>query len=214
MQRKKVIVIGGSGHAKVVIDTLQAMNIYEITGFTSPIFEEQTLCGAAYLGNDHVIPTLNEQGITGFIVAIGDNTLREKLFIKCVKLGMTPINAISPSSYISPHAVIGAGVLIAPGATINAGTVVKDNVIINTLAGIDHDCIISSHVHIAPGATLTGNVKVDVGAMVGAKSTVIPKINIGEWSTVGAGATVIENVVSYSTVVGVPAKKIKQKDDI
>ncbi|KAA8996591.1 acetyltransferase [Paenibacillus spiritus] len=211
---QKVVVIGGGGHAKVVIDSLQNMNVYEIVGFTSAFGDQESLCGVKNIGDDTVIQTLVGQEVTGFIIAIGSNELRKKLFNKCLSSGLHPINAIHPTATISPYASIGKGVMVAASAVINPYAIISDNAIINTNASVDHDCIIDSHVHIAPGVTLTGSVRVKEGAFLGAKCTVVPQKSIGEWAKVGAGATVLQDVAPYSTVVGTPAKIIKQKDDI
>ncbi|CAM2938886.1 acetyltransferase [Paenibacillus sediminis] len=208
MHRNKVVIIGGGGHAKVVIDVIQSADTYELVGFTSHSDQESNLSGIPYLGDDSILPTLLEEGVQYFFVATGNNRLRKKLFYQLIELGFTPINAISPFARISPFAKLGRGIVVMPGAVINAYAVIEDNVIINTLSGIDHDCLIKPHAHIAPGASLAGCVNVGEGAFVGMKSSVIPEISIGEWSVVGAGAAVISDVPSYVTVVGVPAKKI------
>lgn len=214
MTRRKVLIVGGGGHAKVVIDILQEYSdIYEVIGFTSQSHNQDNLCGVPHLGDDSVISQLRD-GVECFIVALGNNVLRKKLFYSIVKLGLTPINAISRAAYVSPYAHVGKGVVISAGAVVNACAVIQDNVIINTLAGVDHDCIVNSHAHIAPGASLAGGVRVGEGAFIGMKSSVIPDKIIGEWSTVGAGSAVVTDIPPFVTAVGVPAKKIiKQKDE-
>jgi UDP-perosamine 4-acetyltransferase len=82
------------------------------------------------------------------------------------------------------------------------------NCIVNTGAIIDHDCVIGDHVHLAPGTKLAGNVSVEEGAFLGIGATVVPEINIGKFSRVGAGAVVINDISPFTTVVGVPAKAL------
>jgi len=205
---EKVIVIGGGGHAKVIIDIIQSMGKFEIVGFTDNDTTRTHMCNVPYLGDDTILPDLFKQGVSCFCIGIGDNKIRKKLFDKTISIGLVPINAISTSAYVSPYAKLGRGIVIMPGAVVNSCAIVEDNVIINTLSGVDHDCIISSHSHIAPGASITGNVLVGEGAFVGSGSKVIPDIQIGEWSIVGAGAVVLSNVPANITVAGVPAKKI------
>ncbi|WP_159101807.1 acetyltransferase [Paenibacillus popilliae] len=205
---QKVIIIGGGGHAKVVIDVFNDAGRYEIFGFTSPSSDCDSLCGASYLGSDDKLISLLQEGVQHFCIALGDNLIRRKLFNKLVRLGFTPVSAISSAAYVSPYAQIGRGTVVMPGATINAYAVIGDNVIINTRAGIDHDCRVDSHVHIAPGVSLAGSVYVNEGAFLGIGCNVIPNIHIGEWSVIGAGATVISNISSKVTAVGVPAKII------
>ncbi|MNW44198.1 putative acetyltransferase EpsM [compost metagenome] len=207
----KVVVIGGGGHAKVVIDILQSADTYEIVGFTDNSDQQSCLCGVPYLGNDTVLPELLNKGVSSFIVGLGDNKIRKILFEKIRTAGFMPVNAISPFAHISPHAKIGQGVAVMAGAVVNPCVIIKDNVIVNTLSGIDHDCVIESHAHIAPGTSLTGCVSVGEGAFVGAGSKIVPGIKIGEWSIIGAGAVVISDILPEITVAGVPAHKIFAK---
>ncbi|WP_138227199.1 acetyltransferase [Paenibacillus algicola] len=208
MAREKVVVVGGGGHAKVVIDILQEnAEFHEILGFTSLDFKGESLLGVPYLGDDSMMTTLRD--VDSFIVAIGDNSLRKKIYQSLSKVGLRPINVISKKAYVSPHASLGQGVVICPGSVINPSAVLHDNVIVNTLAGVDHDCVLNSHCHVGPGASLAGGVVVGEGAFVGMKSSILPERLIGEWSVLGAGAVVIKDINPYTTAVGVPAKKIK-----
>ncbi|WP_456288557.1 acetyltransferase [Paenibacillus sp. AK002] len=210
---KKVLVVGGGGHAKIVIDILQGYDeCYEIVGFTSQTSDIDNILGVPYLGDDSIISKLH--GVNCFIVAVGNNKIRKSIYKRLIQLGLEPINAISKSSYVSPNAHIGKGIVVVAGAVINPCSTIHDNVIINTLTGIDHDCVVGAHAHIAPGASLAGGVRVGEGAFIGMKASVVPEKTIGEWSIIGSGAVVVSDIPSAVTVVGVPAKKIlKQKDE-
>ena len=95
-------------------------------------------------------------------------------------------------------------------AAINTGSIIGPNVIVNTGATIDHHTRIDAHAHIAPGVHLGGAVIVEEGALLGIGSSVIPNCTIGAWSTVGAGAVVLDDVPPHTTVVGVPAKPLQK----
>lgn len=207
MQKKKVVIVGSGGHAKVVIDTFKSENKYEIVGFTAGTEVQTDLCGIPCLGDDSKLTDLLNKGVTGFCVALGDNRLRKKVYLDMINKGFTPVNAISQFSYISPYAELGVGIVVVAGAVVNPYAVVENNVIVNTRAGIDHDCRIGSHAHIAPGASLAGSVSIGEGSFIGAGSNVIPGMNVGEWAIVGAGSTVISDIPANAKVVGVPAKK-------
>lgn len=213
MNRPKVVIIGGGGHAKVVIDVFQSAGIYEIAGYTAHTEHGNNLCGVPFLGDDSVLPDLLNNGVQYFFVAMGNNQIRKKLFLELLEMGFIPVNAISPLAYISPHANMGVGVVAMAGVIVNSCAVIGDNVILNTRSGVDHDCAIESHAHIAPSVSLAGCVNVGEGSFVGVGSSVIPEVNIGEWSIVGAGSVVISDVPSNVTVVGVPANKIIKRDE-
>ena len=91
------------------------------------------------------------------------------------------------------------------GAVIGAYARLGKGVIVNTSASVDHDCVVEDFAHLAPGTHLAGNVTVGSGAFLGVGVSVVPHRRIGEWSTVGAGATVIRDVPEASTAVGTPA---------
>jgi acetyltransferase EpsM len=104
-------------------------------------------------------------------------------------------------------------ILILEGVVINTGTSIGKHCIINTSSSLDHHNKISDFVHIAPGTHTGGNVEIDEGAFLGIGTSVIPGIKIGKWSIIGAGSVVIEDVPDYATVVGVPGRVIKRRQE-
>jgi UDP-perosamine 4-acetyltransferase len=210
--KPKVVIVGASGHAKVIIDILKSCGKYEIVGCTSAFGNSKDIDGVPILGDDKILPILFNKGVKHAFVAIGDNKVRKIVFEKMKNLGYQLINVISPFSYIASSATLGEGIAVMPGAVINAYSKIHDNVIINTGATIDHDNEIESHSHIAPGCNLAGNIKVEEGAFLGVGCKVIPEKNIGKWSIVGAGSVVIRDVENYSKVIGIPARKINYEN--
>lgn len=204
--KQKIVIVGASGHAKVIIDILKSQGSYDIVGCTNIIGTGERIEGIPIIGNDSVLPLLLEQGVKHAFIAIGNNKIRMAMFDELVQIGFGIVNAISPFAYVSQSARLGSGIAIMPGVVINADSKIEDNVIINTGATIDHDNTIASHSHIAPGCNLAGNVTVEKGAFVGTGAKIIPNVRIGKWSIVGAGSVVIRNVENYTKVFGVPAK--------
>lgn len=208
--KKKVVVVGSGGHAKVIIDILNNSKIYTPVGLTSMDPNIKTIMGLPVLGDDSFLPQLYAEGIKYGFVAIGDNKRREDISNYIKGLGLKLINAISHHSCISSSANLGEGVAVMPGAIINAESIIQNNVIINTGATIDHDCVIGLSSHIAPGCNIAGNVHIGRGVFLGIGCKVIPKMTIGDWTTVGAGSVVITNLPGHSIAFGVPAKIIKR----
>jgi acetyltransferase-like isoleucine patch superfamily enzyme len=94
---------------------------------------------------------------------------------------------------------------------VNAGAALGVNVIINTGAIVEHDCVVGDHVHIATGSRLCSTVHIGTGAHIGAGAIVRQLITIGEEAIVGAGAVVVKDVEPWTVVVGVPARVLKQR---
>lgn len=206
--RPRIVVLGGGGHARVILDILAQAEEFEVMGFTSRDAEQQTtaLSGYPRLGTDEALPELFSSGIRHAFVAVGDNKRRKRCFGELTSMGFTMVNVISRHAVISPRASLGLGVGIMPGAVINIGTVIGDGAIVNTNASVDHDCTIGAFAHIAPGTALAGNVKVGSGALLGVGSRVIPGVTIGANSTVAAGAVVIHDLPPDLFAAGVPAR--------
>ena len=121
--------------------------------------------------------------------------------------GFTFATIVHPSAVVAPDVVLGEGCQIMAGAIIQPGSRIGMNVIVNTKASVDHDCIISDHVHISPGATLSGGVTIGRMAHIGAGATIIQRIRIGDNCLVFAGSVVIDDVPTETQVLGVPARK-------
>ena len=200
----RCVVLGGGGHAKVVIDILQQAAEVEIAGFVDPV-EQPDLCGCRRLGSDDILSELFRSGVRSAFVAIGDNRRRMECIASVKQQGFTLINAISPGAIVSPHATLARGIAVMPGAVVNAGAHIGEGAIVNTNATVDHDCTIGACVHVAPRAALAGCVSLGEGVFVGIGASVIPRIAVGAWTTVGAGAAVIADLPDHVVAVGVPA---------
>ena len=55
-----------------------------------------------------------------------------------------------------------------------------------------------------------GKIRIENDAWIGAGVIILPNVNIGEFSVIGAGAVVTKDVPPYTVVAGVPAKIIKK----
>jgi len=144
-------------------------------------------------------------------LAIGDNAARRRVARQVSRLGFTCPPLVHPAAVVSSAALIGLGSVVCAGSFVGPGSTVGTAVIINTHAAVDHDCRLEDFVHIGPGATLAGGVCVGSGTLVGAGATVIPGIRIGRRCIIGAGATVIHDVPAGQTVVGCPARPVRQR---
>jgi len=201
-----VIVIGGGGHAKVLVSAL-CLRKRSVLGFVDPNLGLPPLLGAPHLGNDNAVlgyPPDGVQLVNG-VGSISCTRNHQNVYDWFVQKGYCFATVVHPSAVIAPEVQIEDGVQVLAGAVVQAGCRLGVNVIVNTGARVDHDCIIDSHAHVAPGVTICGAVHVGTGAHIGAGATVIQGIRIGAGSVVGAGALVIRDIPQGAKVAGVPA---------
>ena len=211
----KQIILGGGGHARVLIESLHASGLAESVCVLDEDFSlwGNDLLGVPILGGDDLLPQLMQQGATHFVVglgSVGDNRPRRHLFELGLSSGLIPLTVTHPAAVFSKWARIGNGSVLFPCAVVNTCASLGVNVIVNTGAIVEHNCVIGDHVHLATGSRLCGAVHVANGAHIGAGSVVREGISIGAGAIVGAGALVVKDVEPGSVVVGVPARFLKQ----
>jgi len=206
-----VVIIGAGGHGKVALDILRAADQHRISGFldADTSLAGSDIGGVKILGHINLLPKLRQQKIRAAVVAIGDNRIRASYAKLVLDAGLELLNAIHPSSTVSPTAILGKNIVIAAGAIICTEAKLCDSVIANTGCIIDHECEIGEASHICPGALLAGRVRIGREAFVGIGAQILPCLSVGDHAIVGGGATVIRDVPNGVTVVGTPARVIK-----
>jgi sugar O-acyltransferase (sialic acid O-acetyltransferase NeuD family) len=201
-----MIIIGYSGHAFVICGIFNSIN-QKVIAYCDSEEKKYNPFNLQYLGNENTTQAQEAFTKNNFFIAIGDNTIREKIYHHLAQKKLLPTNAIHNTAVIDSSANIAAyGVMIAANATINPLVKIGKGVICNTNCSIDHECVINEFAHIAPGAVLCGNVTIGTKTFVGANAVIKQGIAIGNNCIIGAGAVVVKNVLDNTTVVGVPAK--------
>lgn len=209
MSRLPLVILGASGHAKVVAFIVRAEGRYEVAGFiddVSPGREVELFEGARVYTSRDAIESLRRVGVVHALVAIGNNEARMRLAQEMRTRGYVLARAIHPSAVVADGVSVGEGTVVAAGCVVHPGTRLGDNVIVNTSAAIDHDCVIGDGVHVAPGCVLAGRVTVGRLSMIGAGAVIRDGISIGERVTVGAGSVVVDCLPDGVTAYGVPAR--------
>lgn len=202
---KQVIIIGASGHGKVVADTVLQSGDH-IYGFLDDNLE----LGVSFIG----FPVLGTVDCFGdypdveFVVAIGNAKIRKKIVEKLADVSW--YTAIHPRAIISPlDTFIGEGTVVMAEAVINAGAKIGNHCIINTGAVVEHDNKIEDFVHVSVGAKLAGTVHIGKGTWIGIGATVKNDVTICEECMIGAGAVVVKDICKAGTYIGIPARREK-----
>ena len=190
---KKIILIGGGGHCKSMIDVIEQEKKYQIHGIVDkPKFLGSQILGYKVIGSDLDLEFLAKK-YKNAIITVGQvesPSTRIKLFNLASKAGFKFPSIISPRAYVSKHSSIGIGTCVMHNAIINANASIGDNCIINTKALIEHDCAVSNHCHISTNAIINGSVKIRSKCFIGSNATVRNGIIIKENSFIKANSLV------------------------
>ena len=197
---KRLVIIGASGHGKVVAD-IAVRNGYEEIVFLDDGEDVRECAGFLVIGK-----TCEARNIDGDkIVAIGNAKIRERIQSELENV----VTLIHPAAVISRRVEISEGSVVMAGAVINSDVVIGRGCIINTGASVDHDCKIEDFAHISVGAHVAGTCVIGERTWIGAGVTVSNNVNICGGCMIGAGTVVIKDIDKPGTYVGVPARKIK-----
>ena len=215
--RQKCVIIGSGGHARSILDALLASGLHDVLGFidVDPVRKGMTFLGVEVLGGNEQLPLLLESGVHTAVIGvggIGDNTARERVFIKTAASGFRIEGVVHPSAVISPYASVDPTAQILAGACMGPLSSVARGAIINTGAIVEHDCLIGEFAHLASGAILGGGVTIGHHAHLGSGAIVRQSLVVGDSAIIGAGAVVTKNVTHGDIVAGVPAKRLVKKN--
>ncbi|MBR7552544.1 acetyltransferase [Allobacillus sp. GCM10007491] len=205
--KNKLLIIGASGHGKVVADIALKMNKWQNVHFLDDDKSIKSSMGLEVIGtSDDVFTHIDDYEI---FVGIGNNTTRQRVHEMIETFGASIPVLIHPSAVIGNQVDVGTGTVVMAGVVVNCCTKIGKGCIINTGSTIDHDNNIEDFVHISPGAHLAGTVNVGQGSWLGIGSVVSNNVNITSGCQVGAGSVVVTNITESGIYVGVPTKKIE-----
>ena len=207
---KPLILVGGGGHCKSVIDVAESAG-YTILGILDkPEEVGKKVLDYDIIGVDDDISNYVDKA--EFIITVGfikNPALRIKLYNKVLEAGGKFATLIASTAHVSKYARLGMGTVVMHQAMINAGAIIGNNVIINTFANIEHDAIIGNQCLISTGSMINGECNVGERVFIGSSPVLSNGIDVGNDTIVGAGTIVIKSLPSNCIVAGVPAKIIK-----
>ncbi len=206
---KEVIIIGTGGHSTSIRDSLNEINGIKLYGY---IDKFKKIDNKYIIANDINDSNYNELSKYYFIIAVGNNKIRDEWYKKIVKFNLKLINIIDKTANLSKTLLIGNGNFIGRNVTITSNVQIGNNCIINTGSIIEHGCNIMNSVNISPGSVICGDVCINDLSWIGANSTIIGQLNIGKNVTIGAG-TIIRNDINDNEVwVGNPSRFLKMNE--
>ena len=210
---KKLLLIGGGGHCKSVLDSVLTSNEYSEIGIIDKKENNRdNILGIPIIGSDDDLYKLYQDRYHYAFVtvgSIGEPSLRIKLFKMLETIGFEIPNIIDSTAIVSNQVKVERGIFIGKNVVVNVGTSIKDGSIINTGSTIEHDCIINQFCHIAPGTVLCGEVEVGENTHVGAGSVIKQQIKIGSDTIIGMGSVVLNDISDNIVAYGNPCKEVK-----
>ncbi|MFR2067767.1 acetyltransferase [Clostridium sp.] len=214
---KNIIIIGAGGVGREVSLIIEKINklkaTWNLIGFIDDNINSwnRIINGYQIIGGMDLLETLPLD--TYVVIAIANYNVKKKIVNK-INNKFKFATIIDPKVYIHDYMTIGEGTIIYEGAIITANIQVGNHVIISPKCGIGHDSIIKDYVSLLWNVNVSGNDVIEEGVMMGSGSTIIQGKKIGKGSIIGAGAVVIDDIDSFTTAVGVPAKVVKERYEI
>ena len=137
---EKLLLVGAGGFGRVVLE--HASGLYDCAFLDD---------GDAVVVDD--VPVIGKTSDMAFfypeykllLVTIGDNKLREQLYMEAASIGYSFPNIIHPSAYISPRAHIGSGCVILNNAVVQNNARCGDGCILNPGVELHHDSSIGNY---------------------------------------------------------------------
>jgi sugar O-acyltransferase (sialic acid O-acetyltransferase NeuD family) len=212
---RKIVVVGSSGQAKVVIDILRRQAEFHVVGLIDRFRSvgEATLDLPVLGGEDDLPRLMLAHSLEGVVVAIGDNQVRSIVAARVAELcpGLAFVSAIHPSAQIGMDVSIGPGTVVMAGAVVNPCTRVGRFCILNTNCSLDHDGVMDDFASLAPRAVTGGNCRIGTGAAVGIGAVLLHGVSVGEHAVVGAGSLVTRSIGARVVAYGSPARVIRPR---
>lgn len=206
MVRKDLILLGGGGHCKSVIDVAESVG-YNILGVLDvPENVGKSVCGYNVIGIDNEISQYIDKA--EFLITVGfikNPAIRIKLFNRVKELGGRLATIVSSTAHVSKYSILGEGTVVMHQAVVNAGAQIGSNCIINTFTNIEHDVAIGDQCHISTGTMVNGDCKVGERVFIGSQSVLANGINVGDDIIVGAGSVVRKSIYTKGIYAGNPA---------
>lgn len=208
----RVIIIGGGGHAKVVVDLARLMGL-SVVGVVDPHPQADRVLDVPVVGDDDALAAYDLRDVQA-VVAIGDNWTRSvKVDDTRRRIPRTRFaTLVHPQAIVASTARLREGTVVMGGAVVSPDARVGRHGIVNTGSVIEHDCELGDFASVAPGSTLGGGVHIGIGSAIGLGAIVLHGRRVGDHAVIGAGAVVTRDIPANVVAYGVPARVVRDRN--
>lgn len=194
----KVIIYGGGGLSKMIIESVRVLGVYQIVGVVDDKMKKgEDVIGSPVLGGAEVLPDLHSQGVrlaVNSVGGIGDYQVRLNVFQTLAQAGFTCPVIVHPTAHVDPSAKLEAGVLVLAQSYVSGNARVGMGALINNSVVISHDCVAGICTNFSPGAMIAGDATIGDYSQIGMNVTINIGVHVGKKCLVGNGATVKRDV--------------------
>ena len=199
-----LVLYGGGGHGKTLIDLVHAAGIYHWVG----LIDDQLSRGSrvltlSVLGGADQLQELYNNGVrlaVNGVGGIGNPAVRQHVFEILELAGFDCPTVVHPAAWVEQSARLEGGVQVLAQAYVSSDTFIGFGTVLNAGAIVSHDCRLGRCVNLSPGAALAGHVRVEDYAQIGMNATVNLDITVGRAARIGNGATVKADVPAETIV--------------
>ena len=208
--RKPLILVGGGGHCKSVLEAAESAGFSILGVLDMPEEVGKEILSTKVIGTDDDIPAYVDKA--EFVITVGfikNPAVRIKLYNKIKEAGGKLATVIASTAYVSKYAEIGEGTVVHHQAFVNAGAKVGKNVILNTATNIEHDVVIGDHCHISTGTMVNGEAQIGDATFIGSQSVVNQCVKIFGGVVIASGSVVHKDIKESGIYAGNPIKRIQ-----
>lgn len=211
-ESREIVVIGGGGHAKVVISILRKLSRFRTIGYTD-LKNNGALLDVPYIGDDSAVARIcQESGRLHVVLGVGQvgsGAARSRIAERLEAIPILFPVIVSSTAIVDESVALGDGTVVMDSVVMNAGAVAGKGAIVNTGAIVEHDVVLGDWVHVAPGSVISGGTRIGTRSMIGAGAVVIEGRTIAADCIVGAGAVVVRDIEEAGVYAGCPARRIR-----
>lgn len=214
-QGGRLLVVGAGGHAREVLDLVEACNRagsteFEVLGLLADDEPDPAALARHQLAHLGTVGDGLRAAAAGtaYLVGIGSGAVRGRVDRLARSLGLVAPVLVHPLAVVGSHTVLGEGCLLFSHTSVTTNVRLGRHVHLNRGATVGHDSVLAHYVTLHPQAVVSGGCRIGAASMLGTSSAVIELVEVGAGCTVGAGAAVVRDVADGLTVVGVPARPL------